>query len=313
MYSPLVVFCYNRPECLSRTIANLQANTLAKETDLFIFSDSWKAEHDKPLVEKVRAFIRSVAGFKSVTVYEAPQNQGLAASIISGVSSVLERFPSVIVLEDDLLTSATFLEYMNESLNTFAMDKKVFSISGYTIPMKMPSNYTYDNYFTQRASSWGWATWRDRWKDVDWQVSDYDEFIKNSRSRSGFNAMGSDLCQMLDKQMAGKINSWAIRWTYHQYKTQTYTSFPVVSKVQNIGFGEDASNTVSAQRRRFYTPLDTSRSQNFSLNTEVSLHPVFRHQFVRQFSITTRIYYKILTLISGCSRRFFPFSFTAKP
>lgn len=297
MMSPVALFCYNRLDCLRITVSTLLENSGSEETPLFIFSDSWKSEELRPAVEEVRAYLKTISGFKELVIVEAQQNKGLARSIIEGVSVVLESYNEVIVLEDDLQTSTNFLEYMNQSLVELKDNRSVLSISGYTIPVAVPPGYVFDNYYTQRASSWGWATWRDRWLKVDWAVSDYVEFLNSPELRRRFNAMGSDLCMMLDKQMKGHSNSWAIRWVYHQFKTQTYTSFPIRSKVQNIGFGERATHTGGAQRNRFYTPLDKSTKGRFLLNTRATLNNAFLRQFLKQYSIMTRAFYKVKSLL----------------
>jgi hypothetical protein len=298
MPSPVVIFCYNRLDNLKRTVENLQRNALAGLTELYIFSDGPSKEADKDKVAAIREYIATIGGFKELNIVNSQQNKGLARSIIEGVTQVLQKHETVIVLEDDLLTSRNFLSYMNESLNFYKDNKKILSISGYSFQITFPQVYVYDNYFTKRSSSWGWGTWRNRWNSVDWEVKDYNDFARDPAARKKFNLMGSDMAGMLDKQMKGKISSWAIRWCYHQFKTDTYTAFPSLSKVQNIGFGEAATHTSSIQRSRFATSLDATDTQLFKLNPFVSLNNSLIRQFVKRYSIVTRLKYKALSLIS---------------
>lgn len=298
MLSPVIIFCYNRLDNLQRTVENLQLNTLAAHTELYVFSDGPSKAADVDKVAAVRSYLPSITGFKQVNVASSAENKGLARSIIEGVTEVLTKHEAVIVLEDDLLTSTNFLSYMNESLSFYQSNKKVLSVSGYTFPISFPQVYVYDNYFTRRSSSWGWGTWRNRWNAVDWEVKDYQEFTTNTLARKRFNMMGSDMAAMLDKQMRGKISSWAIRWCYHQFKTDTYTAFPALSKVQNIGFGEAATHTASIQQSRFATSLDKTGSETFKLSPFVSLNQALIKQFVKRYSVITRLKYKALSLIS---------------
>lgn len=298
MLSPVIIFCYNRLDNLKRTVENLQKNTQAGLTELYIFSDGPSKETDKEKVAAIRDYIPTISGFKELNTVNSQHNKGLAKSIIEGVTEVLKEHETVIVLEDDLLTSTNFLSYMNESLNFYKDNKKILSISGYSFRITFPQVYVYDNYFTKRSSSWGWGTWRNRWNAVDWEVKDYSEFVRDSAARKKFNLMGSDMAGMLDKQMKGKISSWAIRWCYHQFKTDTYTAFPSLSKVQNIGFGEAATHTSSIQKSRFATSLDNTATQAFKLNPFVSLNNSLIRQFVKRYSLITRLKYKALSLIS---------------
>ncbi len=305
MFAPVVIFCYNRPGCLESTIEHLAKNDLAASTHLYIFSDGAASSADEPEVSQVRQYLKSVSGFAELTVIEAPANNGLAKSIIEGVSMVLQLHSRVIVLEDDLLTSENFLNFMNESLRFYEHNERVFSISGYTVPIRFPAYWVYDNYFTHRASSWGWATWKNRWTPIDWTVSDYKDFATNIPARKKFNQMGSDLAGMLDRQMSGKINSWAIRWCYHQFKCNTYTVFPCTSKVENIGFTTAATHTKPVQFSRFATSIDKGGKREFRLNPFANLDNAVTQQFTRTFSIGTRMKFKLLGLIPSAAARLF--------
>lgn len=290
--APILLFAYKRLDTLKQTVSALQSNFLAKQSDIFIFSDAAKSACDKHAISEVRAYLHSIEGFKAIHVFEAQENKGLANSIIDGVTHIIEQYGKVIVLEDDLITSNNFLSYMNQALEYFESKKSIVSIAGYSGIIKNPVNI--DVYFTQRSSSWGWATWQDRWTGVDWQVSDYPSFFRNKKQRKAFNRMGSDMSQMLDRHMQGKINSWAIRWCYHQFKHDLFSVHPYKSKVINIGFGSpDATNT-KERYNRFKTIIDISGQTSFHFDDCVDLDPKDLKQFVKPFSFTQRLKYKIL-------------------
>ncbi|MDY0986382.1 sugar transferase [Flavobacterium sp. CFBP9031] len=292
-FSPVVLFAYKRLGTLQKTVQSLQKNYLAEKSDLYIFSDEAKTSLDKTAVTAVRKYLHSINGFKSITIYEASINKGLANSIRDGVSQVLKTHETVIVLEDDLVSSANFLNFMNEALLFYKDESKVFSIAGFSMPIKV--NTEFDNYFTQRSSSTGWATWRNRWLKIDWNVSDYNEFKENRKARNNFNKMGSDMSNMLDRQMQGKINSWAIRWCYHQFKYDLFSAHAFVSKIENVGFTKDASNTTETYNR-FQTILDSGLKTNFLFSSDIRLDPKIIKQFTKPFSILSRIKYKVINL-----------------
>lgn len=291
--APIVLFTYKRLDTLIQTVEALQKNNLAPQSDLCVFSDTEKTGEDKECVSAVREYIATIKGFKSITIFESKTNKGLAGSIIEGVTQVLELYDSVIVLEDDLVSSANFLNYMNEALNYYKEENKVFSVTGFSISIENISSES-DVYFTSRSSSWGWATWKNRWKSIDWEVKDYPEFKKNRQLRRDFNKMGSDMSQMLDRQMQGKINSWAIRWCYHQFKHDLFSVHPFVSKIENVGFNSpDASNT-KEKFNRYQTKVDTGFQRKFQFTNVICLDSRIIRQFVKPFSIVTRVKYKIL-------------------
>jgi GT2 family glycosyltransferase len=112
--SPIILFAYNRPEHTKKTVEALQKNKLAKDSLLYIFSDGPKREDDVPKIKKVRDYIKTIKGFKKVEIFESNKNKGLANSVISGVTKIINKYGEVIVLEDDLITSPNFLVYMNK-------------------------------------------------------------------------------------------------------------------------------------------------------------------------------------------------------
>lgn len=292
--APIVLFTYKRVDTLKKTVEALQGNYLASKSDLIVFSDGSKNETEIPSINEVRDYLNTVSGFKSVRVILSPLNKGLANSIIDGVTDVFEKFDKAIILEDDLVSSPNFLNYMNDALGFYQNDSRVFSITGFSVPIKTID--TFDIYFTKRSSSWGWATWKYQWLNIDWEVKDYETFKFNFRRRYQFNKMGSDLSGMLDKQMSGKLNSWAIRWCYHQFKYDLFSVHPIVSKISNIGFSEDASNT-KKKNNRYSTLLDNRNDVNFCFTERVKIEKYLIKQYIKPFSFFTRVKYKLFSKI----------------
>src|SRR5215218_1955184 len=138
--APVLLFTYKRVDVLKQTLAALQANTQAKDTELFVFSDGWKNETDKIGVQTVREYLKSIEGFKRIIIRESASNKGLANSIIEGVNEVIDQYGKVIVLEDDLITTPNFLSFMNTCLDKYKSESQVFSISGYSFNLSEMTN-----------------------------------------------------------------------------------------------------------------------------------------------------------------------------
>ncbi|WP_010419254.1 glycosyltransferase [Anaerophaga thermohalophila] len=241
--APICLFTYNRLEETKQTVEALQSNLLANESELFVFSDGSKNERDAIKVDTVRDYLNIITGFNRVTINEAKENKGLANSIIAGVTEIIEKYGKVIVLEDDLITSRNFLEYMNQALDYYEYNMNIFSISGFTMNLPSLDNTDKDYYLGYRNSSWGWGTWKDRWEKIDWSASGWQKTLYNPIFHYKFMRGGSDMPYMLWKQMQGKIDSWAIRLGFDQFKKDKLTVYPTKSKVINIGFGESATHT----------------------------------------------------------------------
>jgi hypothetical protein len=294
--APIVLFTYKRLETLKLTVQALQGNFLAEESELYIFSDAAKGDVDQKAVDDVRAYLQSIKGFKTITIYESKYNNGLAASIIEGVSQVLKVHKAVIVLEDDLVSTNNFLDFMNHSLVQYEVEKTVFSVSGFSFNLHLDNKYIYDTYFLNRGWSWGWATWRNRWDKMDWEIKDYNDFVKDRKAQKIFSEGGSDLNGMLKKQMNSDLDSWAIRWFYNQFKFKGLTVYPVKSKILNEGFGINATHTKGSSKR--YLPiLDTSNKRDFVYPVIVGMTVKAQQNFQMKMGYLSRLKSKFETFI----------------
>ena len=291
MLAPICLFTYNRLNETKQTILALQNNFLAKESELFIFSDGSKGNNDKASVANVREYLKTIQGFKSVKIIEAIENKGLANSIIDGVSKVLENQDSVIVLEDDLVTSPNFLNFMNQALHYYKNNDKILSVSGWSLPLKSLNNLKSDFYFHHRMSSWGWGIWKGRWSEINWDKDYYSSIKWNLKKQLGFQKGGYDMPKMLKNYLRGKNNSWAIRACYHQYEHNLLTIAPKLSKVNNIGFGTDATHTNNYNR--YDQTLDSSLQLSFDFRNEINLNKKIVREYKNKFSLFTRIKSKI--------------------
>ena len=239
-YAPIVLFVYNRLEHTKKTVEALRSNYLSDKSNLFIYSDGPKSDLDISSVAELRSYIRSISGFKKVTLVERPKNLGLSKSIILGVSEVCQNSGKVIVLEDDMITSSFFLEFMNEALSKFESDERVWSINGYTYPIEAKD--LNETFFWRVADCWGWATWEDRWKYFEKNpkklISDF-----TSKDILKFNIDGSlDLWDQVLKNNKGQLDTWAVFWYAAAFKRGALSLNPSVSLVKNIGLDGTGEN-----------------------------------------------------------------------
>lgn len=260
--APIALFVFNRPEHTRQTLAHLAACQQATASELFIFSDGPRTADDEGAIAEVRALCTQQEGFAAKHLVYHPDNMGLAQNILSGVSQLMEAYGRVIVLEDDLITAPGFLAYMNAALDFYESRQEVFSISGYNHPpslMPIPPDYHADVFYNYRNSSWGWASWQDRWEQVDWEMRDYPAFARSRIQQRAFNRGGEDLSDILKAQMAGRLNSWAIRFSFAHFRHDALSVYPVRSLVQNIG--HDGSGTHSLIEDRYRNDLSKCPSQ----------------------------------------------------
>lgn len=278
--APVVLFVFNRPQHTRRTLEALRSNTLAAQTDLFIYSDAARADAERPAVDEVRRVIRSVRGFRSLTVIEQPHNRGLAQSIIEGVSSVVARHGRVIVLEDDLETSPDFLGFMNQALDFYAGQPQVMHISGYCYPMDTTG--LPDTFFLAPASCWGWATWARAWSHFE---RDSARLLREMRPADirRFNLDGAyDYFSQVRANAEGRINSWAVFWYATVFRAGGLCLHPRLSLVNNIGV--DGSG-VHGDCSNVYE-VAVHSGEPLQMNADVRLSPAATQALMRYFRRT---------------------------
>jgi hypothetical protein len=242
-YSPIALFVYSRLTHTCQTVESLQKNSLASQSDLIIFSDAPKTEAQAEAVSQVREFIHQVDGFKSVTIVERKANFGLAKSIIDGVTSIVNSRGRIIVLEDDLVVTPHFLEFMNYALDKYETEQQVVQVSGYMFPINVEIEE--DVLFLPLTTSWGWATWKRAWRQFDPDAKGYARVKADLALRKRFNLDGAyDYFSMLEAQLAGRVDSWAVRWQLSAFLSESLTVYPRYSLVVNAGF--DGSGTHGA-------------------------------------------------------------------
>ncbi len=242
--APVVLFVYNRPTHTLKTLEALSLNFLADQSKLFVFIDGPKKNADIDtieLIEETKRVVNSKIWCKEQEVFVNHTNLGLAESIIHGVTSIINKFGSIIVLEDDLVTSKYFLTFMNQALHVNALEERIACISGYNYPVeeKLPVVY-----FLKGADCWGWATWKRAWDEFEYDGRILANKILKSKRKREFNFDDSyPYYDMLLDQINGKNSSWAIRWYASAFLNDKLCLYPGKSLVKNIGL--DGSGTHS--------------------------------------------------------------------
>jgi hypothetical protein len=233
--APVALFVYDRPRHTRQTVEALQANERAGDTDLLVFSDAPRNEDATARVDEVRRYVRTLSGFRSVSVEERSVNAGVDASIIDGVTSCCRRYGSVIVLEDDLVTSRWFLTFMNRALDAYRDERRVMQIAGHMFPAAGLDETR--ACFLPFTSSWGWATWQRSWSSFEPTAAGYRTLAADAQMKHAFDLRGAfDFSGMLERFISGTSSAWDIRWYLTVFLAGGLVLFPQKSLVHNIGF-----------------------------------------------------------------------------
>ncbi len=228
-----MLFAYSRPKHTRRVINSLLGNLEAASTDLVVYLDGPQKGSDLIVGDSIVEMVKNLSGFRSVKLIRAEKNKGLAKSIVDGVTAQLLDHESVIVMEDDIEVAPTFLRYMNDGLNLYKDEEKVASIHAHVYPVDAGLPET---FFVRGADCWGWGTWRRAWKHFE---PDGQVLLEKLESRGlcrefDFND-SAEFTRMLKNQIAGKNDSWAVRWHASTFLKEMVTLYPRSTQAINIG------------------------------------------------------------------------------
>lgn len=252
--SPIVIFAYNRPDHLRSCLDALGRNPEAKRSQIRIIVDGAKGVEDAQSVLATVEVARRQSPSPDTEVVARPRNLGLAGSIIDGVTQALSEWDTVIVIEDDLLVAPGFLAFMNASVKIYKHESAVVSVHGYVPPL---SRVLDQNFFLPGADCWGWATWRRGWAVFEPDGSKLLAGLREKNLRREFNYGDNfPFFEMLEDQVAGKNDSWAIRWQASAFLAGKLTYHPAESLVENIGF--DGTGTHGGASSRWDTAVGTA-------------------------------------------------------
>lgn len=294
-YAPIVIFAFNRADVLKTLVRTLKRNPEAKESDVFVFVDGARPEKhgEQDKVMEVCEYVKSIDCFKSLTYKFSEKNKKLAPSIIEGVSEVISEYGRCIVLEDDLILSTNFLAWMNQCLNMYENNKAIFQISGFTPSVLKKGEVLGDVLFTGKAHSWGWATWKDRWEQVDWEMTYWDEFSKSKQKQKDFATIGNEMPGLLFAQKEGRKSTWWARFCYSQFIQGKLTVYPMRSKVINEGFTGEATHC--NVYNTYKVDFDKSDKRLFDLPNDVKTDKKILKRFFSYYTFWSRVERQIKT------------------
>lgn len=279
-YAPIALFTYNRADHTQRAVESLLKNAEAKFSDLFIFSDGPKTPEKKAGVEENRKYIHTISGFKSISIIEREKNWGLANSLIAGITEVINKYGKVIVVEDDLILSPYFLQFMNEGLEKYKDDDRVGTITGFVPPIKdkLP-----ETFFLKYFQCWGWATWKRAW---DLLETDARPLLKGLRFKKtkfdvggGVGNYGNLYCQKV-----GLVDSWYLRYYASLFLKDKLSLYPGRSMVTNDGLDGTGTHCGVDLVKAFLS--DNSHApiilRNIDVKEDVQSYEVFKSYFLSQ-------------------------------
>jgi hypothetical protein len=299
--APIILFTYNRPEHTKITLEHLKNNVFADQSTLYIYCDGAKEganEETLQKIQEVRTVIREQQWTKEVRIVEAEKNKGLAESVINGVNEMVKKYGKVIVLEDDLLTGKYFLKFMNEALQRYKNHEEVMQISGYSFTANTLS-VNNEAFFLPMTTTWGWATWKRVWDEIDFDCKDYHVLLTDKKLSRKFDLGGAyPYKKMFLQQMqnSNRVSSWGIRFYWSVFKKEGLVLYPDYSLVKNLGWdgsGYHRDNYEVFPLKNWNKDFSVQKYPN-EVKTDIEKNKKIKKYIYKRTNIFSKIKFKVL-------------------
>ncbi len=242
-FAPIVIQTYKRQEHLQKTIEALLKNKIAKFTDLFIASDAPSNKSDEDDVNKVRNYIKTIIGFRSVNLIYREVNFGLNDNALIAFQEVFKKYDKLISIEEDIIVGTFFLNYINDGLNLYSDDENVFAICGYQYKNKLIKSNS-DVVLLSAFAPWGVGIWRDKFNGIGSHKSLAIKFLSNPYLFIKLNFNRPDLILGVLSIARSKLNAGDIAILLHLLANDKKCLFPKKSLTRNIGHDGTGKNCV---------------------------------------------------------------------
>ncbi len=260
--TPVVLIAFNRPHLARRTLAAIRE---AAPERLFLVADGPRADRpdDAAKCAETRAVFDEIDWPCDVQRRFSEVNLGVEGNVELGLDWVFSQAPEAVVFEDDCTPDPTFFPYAVELLERFRDDPRVWQISGnrHSVPQRI--FHDGDSYaFTSWASVWGWGTWADRWQQH--RAAFPRDHVRRSATDAGdapvrttpaVPAPGTLVTRGGRRHFAEAAQSsdvvthgWDKHWWLTVMTAGGLCVTPSRNLVENRGFGDDATHTVSPGR-----------------------------------------------------------------
>lgn len=242
---PVAIFNFNRPELTRRVFDVVRQIRPAR---MLIIADGPRASNpeDINLCAEVRSIFDEIDWSCEVSRNYSNTNMGSFRRNSTGLEWVFENVEEAIILEDDCLPELSFFPYCKELLERYRDEARVGVISGNSfvqidINEENASSYMFSSY----ALTWGWATWKRVWKQVDltmewWSAESGASMLSTLFPRADEWQYWHRIFQEIDN--GKRKNAWDYQLILSQFRHSQLCAIPEVNLVSNIGHGEGATH-----------------------------------------------------------------------
>lgn len=285
--TPILFIIFNRPWTAQKVFDQIRK---LRPEKLYVGADGPRPNRPDDLEKcaETRKIIEQIDWPCELKTRFLDHNLGCGEGPSTAISWFFENEPEGIIVEDDCLPSLTFFNYAEELLGRYRNDTRVMMIAANNIenPEDRETDYSYT--FSNITYCWGWASWARAWKLFDYKMGHYKEvhakgyLLSSYRTvyeKTAWEYIFSRMYEGDDRTSRKTI--WDYQWQFACMVHSGLIIVPNTNLVENLGFGEGASNTIDPEA---FTHVLSSGEMQFPLR-----HPDFmmvhRERDLRTFKI----------------------------
>ena len=234
--TPVLFVTFVRPDYARQTWEGIKAT---KPKTLYFYSNKGRAEKEGEVERnnEIRSYINEIDWDCDLHIFFREECVNVYDSLRGAIDWLFDNEERGIILEEDCVPTKAFFSFVDQMIEKFKEDNRVWCISGDNIIKQNPSGYDY--MFSHLHAMYGWASWRDRWRMVNWdhlyikETIDEHIYYRLFKTKEQAKAKEKALSNMEDMLYRTKCWDYIFGLCMDQYHALTVQ--PKEHLVKNIG------------------------------------------------------------------------------
>jgi hypothetical protein len=265
--TPVLVLGFNRPDAMTQTCSAV-ASLGYDEVYLGVDGSRETSSSDQDLIDQTVEVFMDILGSRASGVLRQSTNRGCAAAVPAAIDWFFDHVESGLILEDDCVPTVAAAEFVEEGLTRYRSSETVCLVSCGTFAASSDAPAAYLTRFPQL---WGWATWRDKWKELRPESNVVAHARRSSIWRSLSPMERRDWSRMLRLSVGDTATTWDYGLVAQLWSMDGLALTPSIPLVRNIGFGPSATHAETAPE--WYWESGNSTLQEFAREIQTGAWP----------------------------------------
>ncbi len=240
----IAVIGFKRPKHIQETLYALSQNYSIDKAPLYIFIDGARDDpKEKQLVQQTQETSKAFPWKGKKIIHASPHNKGLQNAVRHAIDITLTDYKSIIVVEDDIVTSPYFYNFISAGLTQYENNQSIGAICGHVYSISRKIFNPHSPFFLKHFCCWGWATWRDRWNSLCWDAQKLNQSLNRNKKKELDYGHSRWVSGILKAQMNGYINTWDVQTGVSLFLQNRFCLYPPETLTNNIGWRNDGLST----------------------------------------------------------------------